>query len=189
MTREESTKIVDKIKLYRQSFMITNSLYVEWFRILEPYDYKDVDKKLDEYFKDSDNFGRYPDVYYLTRYFRTIEEKKNAPSYTPICPHCRKEVTMDKFQKHYDRCSSVLYLCEKSTKHFSKQLSYKKLMEASEKEFDEFYLKFCRELYDVLPNGLEKHLLENVILTGEGKEPKLGFEEIITESGFGDEAW
>lgn len=189
MTREESTKIVDKIKLYRQSFMITNSLYVEWFRILEPYDYKDVDKKLDEYFKDSDNFGRYPDVYYLTRYLRTIEEKKNAPSYTPICPHCRKEVTMDKFQKHYDRCSSVLYLREKSTKHFSKQLSYKKLMEASEKEFDEFYLKFCRELYDVLPNGLEKHLLENVILTGEGKEPKLGFEEIITESGFGDEAW
>ena len=75
MTRQEAISIVDKIQVYRQSFLITNRVYEEWFKVLEPYDYEDVDRKLDEYFRDSDNFGRYPDVYYLTKYLKTIEQK------------------------------------------------------------------------------------------------------------------
>ena len=58
MTRTETKQIVDKIQVYRQSFLITNNVYQEWFRILESYDYEDVDKKLDEFFQNGDNFGR-----------------------------------------------------------------------------------------------------------------------------------
>ena len=49
MTRAETKQIVDKIQVYRQSFLITNNVYQEWFRVLESYDYEDVDKKLDDF--------------------------------------------------------------------------------------------------------------------------------------------
>mgnify|MGYP000193857653 CR=1 FL=1 len=49
MTREEVKSIVDKIQVYRQTFLITNNVYQEWNRILEPYDYGDVDNKLNEF--------------------------------------------------------------------------------------------------------------------------------------------
>ena len=75
MTRTETKQIVDKIQVYRQSFLITNNVYQEWFRVLELYDYEDVDKKLDEFFQNGDNFGRYPDVYYLTKYLKKIYHK------------------------------------------------------------------------------------------------------------------
>ena len=58
MTKEESLKIVDKIKVYRQNFTITDLTYFEWFKVLEPYEYADVDEKLDKYLKDLDNEGK-----------------------------------------------------------------------------------------------------------------------------------
>ena len=72
MTIEETKQIVDKIKIYRPNFggqfdkSGFDKLKLEWFRILEPYDYADVNRKLDEYFEDTDNTNKYPDPYYLT---------------------------------------------------------------------------------------------------------------------------
>ena len=78
MSRKEVSDLLEKIQAYRQSFLITNAVINEWNRILEPYDYDDVNKKLDEYFKNGDNFGKYPDVYYLTKYLKSHDEKIKA---------------------------------------------------------------------------------------------------------------
>ena len=59
MSRKEVSDLLEKIQAYRQSFLITNAVINEWNRVLEPYDYDDVNKKLDEYFKNGDNFGKY----------------------------------------------------------------------------------------------------------------------------------
>lgn len=181
MTREEVTNIVDKVKVYRQSFLVSDSVYREWSRILAPYDYADVSKKLDEYFQDGDNFGRYPDPYYLTRYLRTIDEKKATPNVSAICPICKKQMNPIDYRKHYDRCSSANYLSVQSKKHFGKTLSHQKLMEVTQEQFDEYYWKFCKQLYEIVPEGLTKHLLENAIRSHEGLEPNYAIEELTKE--------
>ena len=66
MTIEETKQIVDKIKVYRPNFggqfdkSGFDKLKLEWFRILEPYDYADVVDKINKYFKDLDNEGKIP---------------------------------------------------------------------------------------------------------------------------------
>ncbi len=181
MTREEGKKIVDKVQVFRQSFLITQTVYQEWFRVLEPYDYYDVEKKLDDYFRDSDNFGKYPDVYYLTKYLKTEEEKKILSVPHVSCQICKKSVKYEDYQRHYDRCSSVDYVVEMSKRYLDKTFNKDKLMSADDNTFKKFYYSTCKDIYNKMPDGFPKHLLENVLLTYEGKKPNYNLEEVVKE--------
>ena len=181
MERKQVVEILDKIRAFRQSFLVPNTFIQEWSRILEPYDYEDVNRKLDEYFKDGDNFGRYPDVYYLTRYLKTIEQKNDDSILYVKCQLCNKKVKYEDYKKHYGRCSSADYIVEMSKRYFNKNLSKEKMLEASEENFQSYYYDFCKKLYAVMPDGFPKHLLENVLLTHEGKEPNLSFQDVTKE--------
>lgn len=181
MTKEESAKIVDKIKIYRQSFLITSELYQEWYRILEPYDYYDVNNKLDNYFRNSDNFGKYPDAYYLVKFLKTIEEKKVLSEPHVICEICKKPLKHENYAKHYERCSSIEYLVEMSKRYLNKNLSRKKLEDTSDTTFNEYYYSTCKLIFDNMPDGFPKHLLENVLLTYKGKKPKCNLDSISKE--------
>ena len=59
MEKIETVKIIDKIKTFRQSFLKEKDTVDNWHNVLKDYDYKDVDEKLDEYFRESKNFGQY----------------------------------------------------------------------------------------------------------------------------------
>lgn len=178
MTREESTKIVDKIQIYRQSFLITNAVYSEWHRVLSDYDYDDVDGKLDEYFQNGDNFGRYPDVYYLTKYLKKHDEKLKVGVTYVRCHLCQKQFDEIEFEEHYERCSSVDYLCRMSEKHYAKKLNRTKMMNANKIDFEKYYWSFCEKLVDIMEDGLQKHTLTNAILTHRGLAPNFNLQEI-----------
>ena len=47
--------------------------------------------------------------------------------------------------------------------------------------FDKYYYSICYSVYSKMPYGFPKHLLENVLLTHEGKEPRLNLDEIVKE--------
>lgn len=179
MTREESTKIVDKIQIHRQSFLVTQKVYLEWYRILEPYDFSDVDKQLDNYFKDSSNFGRYPDAYYLVKYLKTEEEKERLGEWTVRCSICGKVLSFDDYDNHFERCLSVDYIKTKRLKYFNKSTNREKLMALPRREFDQLYMKLIEQIYDLEENPIEKHNLKNVILTSRGFEPEFGIKEIL----------
>lgn len=181
MERKQVDKLLNKIIAFRQSFNITDNLFSEWCKILEPYSYEDVDKKLDEYFKDGDNFGRYPDAYYLTRYLKTEEEKSNTQEIKARCSICGKEMPYNDLEEHFDRCSSVDYVCTMSEKYMNKKLDKEKLFALSKSEFDKKYWEFCLILYDKMPDGLLKHCLENALLTHKGQKPRYTLEEIEKE--------
>lgn len=181
MNRRQVSELLEKIQAYRQSFMITETLIKEWSRILEPYDPIDVDYRLDQFLKDGENFGRYPDVYNLTKNLKTLAEKSNEGTCNVICPHCKTAIDIFKFENHYHRCSSAKYLCDMSVKYFQKEISIKELVEMSDKEFDDYYYKFCNQVFDQVERGLQKHTLKNVILTGAGMEPELNLEIISKE--------
>ena len=84
MTIEETKQIIQKVKNYRPFMQTGNSsreqgeFVMAWHDVLEPYDFADVDRKLLEYFKDGDNIGKIPDVFYLVKYLKTHEDKRNA---------------------------------------------------------------------------------------------------------------
>lgn len=181
MTREESCEIVDKVQVHRQSFLITNSVYQEWFKVLEPYDYEDVDRKLDEYFRNGDNFGRYPDVYYLTKYLKKQSEKLQSGNEYVRCQLCQKIIDLATYDKHFDRCNSTTYLCKMSLEKYNKKLNREKLMEAPKDEFEKYYWQFCEKLVDDTSDVSMNHSLKNAILTHNGFEPELNFEEIMKE--------
>ena len=184
MDRNQVSEILERIQANRQSFLITNAVVNEWCNVLAPYDYYDVTKKLDDYFRDSDNFGRYPDVYYLIRYLKTIEEKKIMSVPHALCQICGQAVKFEDYQKHYDRCSSVEYITEMSKRYLEKSLSREKLMATDDKTFEKYYYSTCKEIYFQMPDGFPKHLLENVLLTHMGKEPNLNFEDVVKEMDF-----
>lgn len=178
MERKEVNKLIDKIQAFRQTFLKSNTLLEEWCKVLEPYRYEDVDKKLDEYFRDSSNFGQYPDAYYLTKYLKTEEELSKTQEITARCQLCNKEVPYNDLEEHYDRCSSIDYVYRESRKYLHKTFDKQKLWEMDKATFDKLYWKVCDELVKVMPNCLERHCLENAILTHQGKDPKYTVEEI-----------
>lgn len=180
MSRKEVSDLLEKIQAYRQSFLITNAVINEWNRVLEPYDYDDVNKKLDEYFKNGDNFGKYPDVYYLIKYLKSHDEKIKTNGIGVRCQICDRIVNIDNYNEHYDRCSSTEYLCNMSEKYFNRKLNKEKLLGANREEFEKYYWEFCKKLYEKIDdNELIKHSLKNAILTHDGFEPEYSLKELF----------
>ena len=181
MNKLEVNELLKKVQAYRQSFLITKTVISEWIRILEPYDSEDVNDKLDVFFKNGDNFGKYPDAYYLTKYLKRHDEKLKVGVNYCRCQICGTLVDLQQYDGHYDRCSSADYLCRMSQKHYNKKLNKDKMMASSKEEFDKYYWKFCEGLIEILDDGLEKHLLKNAILTHYKMEPEYGIEKITKE--------
>lgn len=169
MTIEETQKITNKIKIYRPKFEITAPLIEEYYKVFEPYDYQDVEKKLNEYLSDANNQNRYPDPLYLTKYLKTSYQKEHTSEPDIICDLCCRSIKVLEYKTHRDKCSSAMWLCDMSRKYFNKTLNYMKLMEIEQSEFDEKYYQFSKKLYEILPNGLQKRVLENYIRSYEGK--------------------
>lgn len=178
MNRMETQNILNKIKVFRQSFLILKETIEEWTKILEPYDYQDVDKKLDEYFKETNNFGQYPDPYLLSRNLTTKIEKEKYRDITIICQICGEKVSHGAYNKHYDRCSSVDYICNMSERFYNKKIDKRELKQMSDDKFDKAYWNFCENLLNKLPDGLEKRALENALLTHKGRKPRFDIEEL-----------
>lgn len=180
MSRKEVSDLLEKIQAYRQSFLITNAVIHEWNRVLEPYDYDDVDKKLDEYFKNGDNFGKYPDVYYLIKYLTKHEDKLKSGIIYVRCQICKNLYPLTEYNEHFEKCNSIYYLCSMSLKYFNKKLNKEKLLNANKNEFEKYYWDFCNKLYDKMEdNNLLKHSLKNSILTHNGFEPEYSLKELI----------
>ena len=135
-------------------------------------------EKLDEFFKNGENFGKYPDVYYLIKFLKKKEEKLKSGVEYLRCRFCGKIIELEEYNQHYDRCSSVEYLIAMSKKYFDKNLNREKLLSCSIAEFEKYYWEFCDKLYEVMEDGLQKHVLKNVILTHSGYAPECDLKEL-----------
>ena len=160
MTPMETSKILNKVQAYRQSFLITKLVIDEWNRILEPYDYVDVDKKLDDFFKDGNNYGRFPEAYQLIKGLVKTEDKGKKNDYIVYCPYCNRALSMSKFTEHARRCSSVRYLYDKAKKYLNKTIDKAKLYNMQEDEFDKTYNAICKRMLDVMPECGDKKLIQ-----------------------------
>lgn len=181
MEKIETVKIIDKIKTFRQSFLKEKDTIDNWHNVLKDYDYKDVDNKLDEYFRESKNFGQFPDPYYLTKFLVKTNEKFSVDNIMVKCTLCGKPISQEKQEEHYDRCSSIDYVCRMYEKHFDKKLNVDELWELPKEKFESMYWRFCNNLYNKLPDGLDKKCLENAIRSHKGLPLNYTFEELSKE--------
>lgn len=179
MTIDETKKIIDKIKVYRPKFEITQNVLEEYFKIFEKYDYEDVENKLNDYLADITNKNSYPDPIYLTKFIKTTYEKEHMSEPNIMCSYCSKSIKHLEYKAHVNRCSSIQWIYECAKHYFLVNLDKKKLFAMSEKEFDKFYYDFSKKLYPKLPDGTaQKKALDNVIKSYEGVPVGYTLEEI-----------
>lgn len=159
MTRDESMMIVDRIQTHRQYFLVTKKLCQEWAEILMPYDYADVDRELTKFLQNGDNFGKTPEVYQLVKHLTKSSEKILNQGFRVFCIICNKKMSLEDYDNHYDRCSSVEYVIENFKKYFDKSFDRDELMDLNDDEFDLMYWKLNKQLLEKVEDGRFKNSL------------------------------
>lgn len=146
MTREEVKQFMRRIKHHYQEFTVDEFRINEWNKALAKYDFDDVNNKLDEHLTNEEYGNQIPKVYFLTKFLRTIEQKEKAKSMVSStrCFLCGEEMMTDKFDKHYERCSSVNYFIKKYKEIYDKVLERDKLMSMSDEAFNNNYEKLLK---------------------------------------------
>lgn len=168
MTIEETKSIIQKIKTFRPFFQTGLSskehvnFVVEWHQVLEPYDYEDVNEELIKYFKNGDNIGKIPDIYYITKYLKTTKEKNMITKGCVVCPLCKVLIFEEKFDEHYRRCLSIDLIAKKSEKFYQRKINKKSLLKMNEHEFNLRYLDFVKQITNLSREEKEKKILNQL---------------------------
>ena len=169
MELKETVELINRIKTFRPRMYDTfneyqmNHMQIEWHKVLQPYDYEDVNKALVHFFE-TDTKQSYPGVYMLIRGLVTKKSKENSKVIKTNCQLCQKEIYLSDYTKHYCRCSSCNYLIDISKKYLDKQLNYEKLFEIPDETFEKIYNKVCKDVYLTMPDGQQKKHLEDYLL-------------------------
>lgn len=108
MTKAETLKFLNKIKVYYSTFSLEDYVKEEWIKKLKDYDLKDVEDKFDEHLK-GDRAEEPPKLHFITRYLKTTEEKeKIGKDYIIYCNLCGKEMYLSTYDnEHYDKCLMI----------------------------------------------------------------------------------
>lgn len=185
MTLNETGILLDKIKIYRPYFAGQfdksglDRLKREWHRILEPYEYEDINAELDDFLKDGDNLNKQPDVYQLIKYCKTIQQKQ-IKTFKTNCKFCNRLMDYTEIPEHENRCRSIAYLKKLYKEYFpTRELPLKSLYEMNDGEFDDNYYKVLEIVNkQIEPSTREFKLIANVLETRKGSKEKYKIEDL-----------
>ena len=105
MTFEELKEILTNIKAHYQNFAIYDYVVKEWYKVLKDYEYDDVMESLVDHLT-SDNSNELPKAYQLIKYLIPKDS----------CNLCDRWMSLDEFDKHYDKCLHEFGKIFKNTK-------------------------------------------------------------------------
>ena len=186
MTTSETKEIIKKIKTFRPYFQTGNGkreetdFLKEWHKVFEPYKYSEVEKRLDNFLKNSDNYGKIPEAHYLVNTLtKTTSKKDELNEITVMCPKCKMELSLDEFDTHFGRCASVEFIYTKTKQYYNQTLSKEKLFALSDKEFEDKYLQFIDGLKDKVENVKERNRLKNLVRLMKGEKVELTIDKVF----------
>lgn len=183
MNLDQIDNLLARIKIHCPFFMKgydqddKKLLKKEWYKVLINYDNNDVNKALDDFFQS--NKGT-PTVYELVSDL-TKKGNKIATYDDPVihCPNCGIKLRSKEYGEHHNRHLSIAYLSKMALKYSNINLDKQRLLKMNDSEFEKYYWECCYSLLSKIDNPIEKHLLENAILTHEGNRPNLNLEKIL----------
>ena len=87
MTFEELKEILTNIKAHYQNFAIYDYVVKEWYKVLKDYEYDDVMESLVDHLTPKD-----------------LKKESESNRYIVSCNLCDRWMSLDEFDKHYDKC-------------------------------------------------------------------------------------
>lgn len=142
MSEEDVYRLLERVRTYYQHLSRSDKLCDEWFRILKHYKVSEVNENLDKYLSIERNRNRIPMPQDLIQDLWTIEEyQQSQKSYIVNCNLCKRPMTLENYNKHYDRCSSIHYLLQ-IMKSQGIKVEYKDLASLSDNKFNTVYEKY-----------------------------------------------
>jgi hypothetical protein len=120
MTIKECTDILKTIDLtYNVSYSIDEEYIKDWYKDLKNYDFNDVCNSLENHLKS--NYSNIPPKKWsLLNSLKTIENKEKLKYIKTTCRFCKKNISMEEFEKHYSRCQDIDFI-EKNVKEYLNQ--------------------------------------------------------------------
>ena len=79
------------------------------------------------------------------------------------CRLCNHFVSLEEFDKHYRKCSSINYIQTKLKQLYNQDIKYSDLYNLSEVEFNKKYFWVMNRAYENTNNDMEKKVLENIL--------------------------
>ena len=152
MNEEEVYELLERVRVYYQHMTRSDALIDEWFKGLKNYSAKDVNSGFDKYLKDERNRNRIPMPQDLISGLSTIDEQKanNNNNFKIDCQLCHRFMSLDEYDNHYSKCSSVTYLLSVFKKK-NMNVTREELEKLDDESFNRLYNKYpprpARELY------------------------------------------
>lgn len=185
MTRNDVNGLVKIIQVHRPYFVtrlgdeIYKDLVNEWERLMEPYDYEDVKRNLEEFLKNENNYGREPDAYQLIRGLLTTKEKEENAKGRAYCMFCNRLLPMTELHQHEDRCRSIKYLQKVYRNYFSRELEdLPKLYDMNNQEFEKAYMYVLEKALPMVTDPVERKGIINTLEMFKGGKEVYGIGEI-----------
>ena len=111
MTKNETKKLLNQIKgYYNSQFFVDEYVLDAWTETMEHYSPEDASEHLKEYIKEYPDTPPKPQTF--IRGLLTSEEKRKIRErdYSVSCNLCGKWMSLEDYDKHYDKCLDIQYL-------------------------------------------------------------------------------
>lgn len=161
MTYSDTKEVLKRIKSNYQSFVCDDYVLKEWYKELKDYDIEDIMQKLEEHMRSEQYGNTFPKLYYLTKFLKKTEEKGIVNHYKLQCMHCKEFVDEELFDKHYERCLDIKYICDVRRKYFGTIISdemKERFRQMNEDTFNTKYYEFVQNVYDNVPVEEQRRL-------------------------------
>lgn len=147
MNKTETNTLLNKIKgYYNSQFFIDDYILDVWYDTLKPYEKEDCIEHIKEYVKN------YPDIppkpHTFKRGLLTPEEKKalREHNYSVNCNLCHKLMSLDEYDRHYDRCLSTKYLIKRIKEEKGVVPEYNEIFYLPREKFEGLYQKYFKRV-------------------------------------------
>lgn len=111
MNKMEIKKLTNIIKgYYNSQFFIDDYVLEAWYDCLKDYDLEDAEEHLKDYLKDYPDIPPRPHTFKNGLYTHEEKEARRNCNYTIACNLCGKWMSIEEYDKHYDRCLDIQYL-------------------------------------------------------------------------------
>lgn len=147
MNKAETSKLLNKIKGYYNSQFFVDSYVIDaWSDTMKPYDLEDAIEHLQTYLK------TYPEVapkpHMFTKGLYTAEEKRRIRNseFTVNCNLCHRLMSLDEYDRHYDKCLSTQYLIKRIKEEKGVVPEYEEIYFLPKEKFEGLYQKYFKRV-------------------------------------------